>query len=641
MPGPALHRFERGGRRYALDPETCFCFECDEVSWEVIARYPAQTANAIRHELQHAHDPKEISEVIGELEWLRSAKSILQWPNQEALQQRFHFEPGLHTLTVLLDAAAEENGGPAETAARRWFSRKPETADPRPSIDGLVRRAATLLLACARGQRRLVLRLRAPAERRAGLPACAQACAEALRQARLADKELAFEIWLPAAANAAHPALEGHRIEAVRVMRDPDEVPAVLEALARERLDSLARVAKITAEGRGRVVVTPGHAGFGGALEALERAGVKDLTIALDAAHAQNPTLDPEAAAQALGEAANHYANRLLRRQYFRAEPFASLFLRIHRGEALRRADPVGVHELAITEDGAIYPSPDFAGDEAHRLGAMDAGDLDQEALAPYENVGALTTAACAACWARNFCGGGSAAVHRARTGSMRTPDPAWCAAQRAWIETAVAAFNVLVAGGVNFSRMHQALAPAARPSLRDMAKAIHTRNLGIRPLEEADAAWLVAWENWNPAAYFTHSERGLLLATQYDREMDALHPRELEQEFVLVHANGAHFGLLRLRPGRLPETAEGALYFRDAKDYADRKIRRAFRDLLEQAASGPQGFRRILVSAGPDETELSDFLEGVGGERIGIEREALYLHGAYHDITRFSLPVA
>ena len=35
MAGP-LHRFERGGRRFVLDPDTVFCFQCDDISWDVI-----------------------------------------------------------------------------------------------------------------------------------------------------------------------------------------------------------------------------------------------------------------------------------------------------------------------------------------------------------------------------------------------------------------------------------------------------------------------------------------------------------------------------------------------------------------------------------------------------------------------------
>ena len=46
---PAIHRFERAGKRFAIDPETCFCFECDAVSWDVLDHYPHEPVNRIYH----------------------------------------------------------------------------------------------------------------------------------------------------------------------------------------------------------------------------------------------------------------------------------------------------------------------------------------------------------------------------------------------------------------------------------------------------------------------------------------------------------------------------------------------------------------------------------------------------------------
>jgi len=118
MAEPALHRYERDGRRYAVDPETCFCFECDAVSWDVLEHYPHTTLNRILHLLRDRHPEKEILEVAGELEWLRAAKSIFSVPKQEDYVKRFDIERGLKRLTVLCA------GNTMEQAARRWFARR-------------------------------------------------------------------------------------------------------------------------------------------------------------------------------------------------------------------------------------------------------------------------------------------------------------------------------------------------------------------------------------------------------------------------------------------------------------------------------------------------------------------------------------
>ena len=118
MQGAALHRFELNGKRYAIDPETCFCFECDEICWDVLALYPQATISRIVHELKQKHAEREVYEVVGELEWLRNVKSILPRPTPEELHKRYEIEQGLKRLTVELPG--EPAGEPAPEKAG-WF----------------------------------------------------------------------------------------------------------------------------------------------------------------------------------------------------------------------------------------------------------------------------------------------------------------------------------------------------------------------------------------------------------------------------------------------------------------------------------------------------------------------------------------
>src|SRR5690606_32290342 len=141
-----------------------------------------------------------------------------------------------------------------------------------------------------------------------------------------------------------------------------------------------------------------------------------------------------------LSRSAVYYAQRLLEHHYFRLDPIASLFWRIYDGSPMRRADPIATHELAIDEDGAVYPSGRLMGAQEFRLGSIHEGRLDEEEIGRYADYGSMACAPCRQCWARNLCGGGAAATHRALTGSIRTPGQEWCEAQRAWMAAAVAA---------------------------------------------------------------------------------------------------------------------------------------------------------------------------------------------------------
>lgn len=608
---PALHRFEHAGRRYVIDPETCFCFECDAISWDVLEHYPDTPANRIRHLFSERHDPKEVEEVLGELAWLRSSKSILQPVDVKQQFEGLGKTEGLRSLTLI-----------APTAER-------------------VERGAALLLARSGEAQELTLELRwaAPPPRHE-LPRIAAACAGAFALAEMAEKTLRVRARLEGVAPArADASLAGHRLSVAVEAGAADDVESRLARLADAGAERLDRIAKAlhTPAPIGRVILEPGHAAFSGAVAALDKAGFAVIEVDVERALARDAGLDAAALLGGLREAAVYYAERLLAQHYFRLDPIAGLFWRIHNGTPLERHDPSGSGALCVAEDGGLYADAASAEAGARRLGSLEGGGLDAAERGPYLDLGVRTTPVCMGCWARHLCGGGTAAVHAARSGAVNAPDPAWCDAQRAWLEAAVAAFSLLSSQGVNFTRVYQNLTPQPRPSLWAMAKAAFRMQVGLRPLAEADAPLLAKWENWNDAAYFTASERGLMLATRYDREMDALHPSPYEHEFLLLRRDGAPMGLLRLRPEPVPGAARLWLYLRDERDYAAEGVRRSFRHLLGEAAKG-QELRRLVAPVGPGEAGLAAFLEAAGFALEGVQREGLYLHGKYHDLRMYGV---
>ena len=423
--------------------------------------------------------------------------------------------------------------------------------------------------------------------------------AHALRAGRLAGKELSAAVRIAdLAIDKAPAALEGHSVSVRLQFKDPESVAEHVRALSKGGAYSLSRLGKLiqpSAKGvSGAIIVRPNHPGFGEVVKTLDEAGFKHIEIDLDGAYAANPGLNPAEMLAGLGASAVYYAQCLSKGKYFRLDPIAALFYHIYEGKPRRRIDPAGLNELAIAEDGGIYPSWRMIGNEEFRVGSISEGAVDESVLNRFQDIGSVTTSVCRRCWARNLCGGGCAAVHQALSGSFRTPHGPWCEAQRVWMTAAVSAFNMLSSQGVNFTRIYQTFAGAqggGKLSLATMMRAAFRMAIRMRPIEEHDAELLMRWENWTEAAYFLFNESGIFLATQYDREMDSLHPQGLDQEMILTKRDGAEFGLIRIRPDRAPGTAQAWIYMRDEKDYASGDVRKGIQFLLgKRANSSPSG---------------------------------------------------
>jgi len=637
MPGSALHRFELSGKRYVIDPETCFCFECDAISWDVLDYYPHTPINRILHLLEGKHVRKELEEVIGELEWLRATKSILPAPQHEELAKQYDLERGVNRLTVFLP---KDDTEPAIPAKRSWFGAASRPAAGR-AEESVGRDAVNFLLARSGAQADLYLefRMRHAISDEKGL---ARLVTQAFQKAALAGKRLTVALHIEEAPlSRGSQALEGHTLGVKLELRANAEVERHVHAFLSTKPTKLGGLLKLLPSGDseaiGRVVLKPRHAAFAGAVEELDKTGFRAIEIDVDGAFVSHPDADPSAMMSGLQDVAVYYAQRLLKQHYFRVDPIAPVFWRIYNGTPLRRSDPAGVNELAIDAEGGIYASRYLVGRPEFRAGSVAEGTLDEAALRRFEDVGVLTTPVCMRCWARHLCGGGIAAVHQALSGSFRQPYAPWCDAQRAWLASAVSAFSLLSSEGVNFTRVYGNLEPSVKPSLFTMVRAAFQMNIGLRPIGEADAALLTAWENWNEAAYFLCNESGLFLATKYDREMDSLHPRGYEQEFMLMRKGGEPFGLLKIRPELLPGVAMVWVYMRRSSDYASESVRKSFRFFLRELG-GQQNLRRLTVPVSMQEKALAEFLSAIGFQEEGVLRDALYLHGAYHPVRRFGI---
>lgn len=616
MAANRLHRFERDNRHFVVDPESCFCFECDAISWDVLEHYPDASANRIVHLLRDRHSEAELQEVISELEWLRSTKSILKPTKIEDLPKRYETTPGFREMHIALGAGESTTWDIARDAVSFFLGRA--------AADGALMLTLTVTPALLANTRLNDL------------------IAAAFRQAGLAGRTLTVVTAIETLVITKIPQALASSALGVRLHLTQCDSKA-LSALA-DALKSLPALAKFAAQGnadaRAQIVMRPTDPAFGDTVEALEKLGFTWIDLDMDAAFAGNAGLDAAKTFDALRSNAEYYANRLLRHKYFRVDPIAEIFWRIYNGLPEARHDPAAVNAVAVNARGELYPSRLLLNNEAYKLGTLADAKVNSDIVCRFEKLGAVGVSVCKQCWARNLCGGGNAAIHAARTGDILKPDPTWCDAKRAWCEAAVSAFNLLSAQGANFNRVYQQLDAKTKPSLFTLAKAAFRMSLGLRPIEDSDAELLAKWENWNESAYFLFNESGLLISNTYDREMDALHPRGLEQEFMLVRKDGTPMGLLKVRPEKWTGTATAFVYLRAATDYAERAVRRSFATILDEAA-GQQALRRLMIPVGPFDSGLADFLEACGFAVAGTQREGLFLHGHYHDVTLYSRDLA
>ncbi len=610
-----IHRFTREGRRFAVDVETCFCFECDDITSDVLDLYPHEPVNRIYSLLGPKHDRVVLGEVIGELEFLRATNSILPNRNRAEMERWLRIERGVRTLTVDLRGISK---------GQAWDNfDTPETI-------------VAFLLGASNAADKLSLELLVDAASCADLDASAIANWKetADRLGQLSGKRIAgyFTVADPQLSGLTEP-LRVHGL-GLRWPLDDAEPREILENLKhRGRLDQLAKSgAEVTLVVRG--------ASFLEAVRALRDAGFSQITLDLRRVFIEDPRFDPAQLVGELSRTAAYYADCLQRHDYFRLEPFAELFRQIHRGEPRKRRDDSGTYALAVDTQGRVVPGLDFPRSPEFVFGAFgESSAIDAHAMRRFDDVGSETTAACRQCWARNVCGGGYAAVHHALTGSIRTPSEAWCAMQREFLEGVVAAFNQLASAGVSFERIYGQLGrTAAKPSLFQLARAAFRSDIGIRPLQEADAEMLRNWESWNRSAYFLLNERAIFIGSVYEREMDATHPATDHFEMMIVRKGGVPLGLLKVRPQKTG-LAEAFLYFRDASAYDSGGVARSLRALLKDAAAG-HTLRRIATPAAPWEDSLRRFLEKCGFERWGVQRDALFTKGNYHDVTIYGADV-
>ena len=108
-----------------------------------------------------------------------------------------------------------------------------------------------------------------------------------------------------------------------------------------------------------------------------------------------------------------------------------------------------GSEYLAVVPNGDVYPCHQFAGNEAYRLGNVNAPgiSLDHSAMGRFYENNILNNETCKSCWAKYFCGGGCPANNANFNGDIHSPYGIACELEKKRVECAIAVKAVLSGG--------------------------------------------------------------------------------------------------------------------------------------------------------------------------------------------------
>jgi uncharacterized protein len=131
-----------------------------------------------------------------------------------------------------------------------------------------------------------------------------------------------------------------------------------------------------------------------------------------------------------LGAIYRRVVDRLLEagdwRQLLRLDNLKSHLVAVHRGRRRALACGAGTSYLTVSAEGAFYLCHRFNEDETERFGDVERG-ADTARLQAFAEQRTAPKEPCASCWMREWCAGGCFYEHKASTGDVFAPSPAFC----------------------------------------------------------------------------------------------------------------------------------------------------------------------------------------------------------------------
>ncbi|MCX8063694.1 MAG: hypothetical protein N3G21_00790 [Candidatus Hydrogenedentes bacterium] len=595
---PKLHKFTRDSKFFVVDPQNTFCFECDEITYQIIDYYPevplTKVINALSNKYKYSE--VEIREVWGELEFLRVSGLILKREKLESWVKEITTIPTLRKIVFYIDdtlVSGESRG--------IFFSRGLLKALP------LIRREESnielMFSACY-----------------SSLNDCGEIIESVSKYFPTSDKKhilVGYVFPLP------YELAEKWRIST------SDRVFVHLS-------DNTPEPNKIK-----KIEIYPSQLDLLPIVKRLVENEIFEFEIHFESLYGLNKEVKVEDIFAQINQIADYYIHILKKGKQLVINPFADMFNRVQKGIPKKISDPAGIHEWFISSSGEIYGGYLYYLRKLGKIGSIEEPEYSNKENLSLLNRGVDIIPQCVDCWAKHLCGGGNPVIHYEFTRKFNRPDKNWCDLQRDWIESMITKFQEV--GEIDFSLVGKPLSGNQNTKiskfsiLKHMFRGFLTERFFIRSVKPQDEAFLARWENWNTATYYSFFESTVFTTSMFEKEQEILNAQRGYEEYVIVDRRNNPRGLIRVRPEKVPNLTYIWVYFNNPEDYQSKSVEKSFQEIISFVKNlKPAGKYLFPVVRG--DTKLSTFFERLGMKKLGTLREAVFFHRTYSDVDLYIL---
>ncbi len=592
---PKLHKFSKDGKFFVIDPQHTFCFECDEITYDIVGYYPDANINTVISILSNKYSESEIKEVWGELEFLRVTGLILKQDKLESWAKELTSPLPLNTLILCIDESLASDDAKLKFISKSLLKAFPQFKDKSKinlqllflsdfvSIDG---------------------------------------CKDIINS----EKEI-----------FASPGNDN--LSVTYVFPLPSELAENRKLSTDDKVFILIPAEDIE-NTRYKIEIYPAELDITSLVKKVIDMDITEIKIHFESLFTSKGNFTIRDIFNHIDELTDLYVQILKTGNRIVISPIVDIFTRIQKGIPSKLSDPSGIQQWFITTSGEIYGGYLYYLNKIGKIGNINNSEPpDKEALSLL-NRGVDINPACINCWAKHLCGGGNPITHFQFTKKFNSPHQEWCDFQRDWIESIIAKFQEL--GDIDFSTLaksqtHQKEVKTGKlTTLKHIFQRFFSDKLYIRPLKPQDDTILARWENWNTATYYTFFESSVLTTNAFEKEREILDTQRDYEIYLIVDLKNNPRGLMRIKPTKPPNTFYVWLYFHHPEDYESKSVINNFQEIISHLRGISPAGRFLFPSVNEDE-KLSNFLQKCGMNKLGTLREAVFYHNSYHDIEIFT----
>ncbi len=593
---PKLYKFSRNGKFFAVDPQNTFCFECDEITYDVVEYYPDTPINKVIELLSNKYSESEIKEVWGELEFLRVTGLILKREKLESWAKELTTPPSLNKITICIDNTLVDDS----------------------AISKLISKSIVRALPNIKNSLKIKLEVFFLSDFRS------------LDECR--DKIASIKDFLPSSLN--------NNLSVTYIFPLPLELAEDWKLSTEDRIFIHIPFSEVENTFY-KVEIFPVELDITSIVKKLIDKKVTEIKVHFESLFVLTQHYSLKQIFDSIQELSDFYSEVLRKGNYVIINPITDLLTRVQKGNPNKLSDHAGISYWFISPVGEIYGGYLYYLSKLGKIGNIDTTAPPDNSSVNLLNRGVDIVPACINCWAKHFCGGGNPITHYQFTKKFNLPHKEWCILQRNWIEYMIAKFQEL--GDIDFSTIGKShvlqkdIKIGKLTVLKHIFQRFFTEKLYIRPLKPQDEAILSKWENWNTATYYTFFESSVLTTTMFEKEQEILNAQKGYEEYLIIDSKNTPRGLVRIRPDRVPNVYYVWLYFHNSEDYESKSVLSSFQEIISYLRELTHN-AKFLFPCLREEEKLSNFLQKCGMKKLATFRESVFYHKSYHDVDIYAL---